>query len=247
MAYHITEILENKEIAPGIYSLRVPAGEPVKPGQFYMLRRQDDRVLLPRAISVCDWSPQSLRFLYQVVGRGTRGLSRLREGDKLCLTGPLGNGFPVTELKGRVALVGGGIGAAPMLYAARRLQALGVEADCVMGYRDTPFLTGELESVCHGLSIATESGAAGQKGYVTGLLAPGGYDTVLTCGPTPMLRAVVELCREAGTPVYVSLENKMACGLGACLVCTCTDLAGQNRRTCKDGPVFRGEEINFDA
>lgn len=247
MAYSITKVLENIEITPGIYSLRVPAAVPVEAGQFYMLRRQDDRVLLPRAISVCDWSPDSLRFLYQVVGRGTQGLSRLREGDKLCLTGPLGNGFPVAELTGRVALVGGGIGVAPMLYTARRLSELGVQADCLMGYRDIPFLTEELESVCGRLSIATESGAAGQKGYVTGLLDPSGYDAVLTCGPTPMMRAVVELCRQAGTPVYVSLENKMACGLGACLVCTCTDTQGQNRRTCKEGPVFRGEEINFDA
>jgi len=254
MAYQRVHILEHKQVADGIFSMTVPADEPARAGQFYMLRRTDSQVLLPRAISVCDRSPGRLRFLYQVVGSGTEGFSRLREGDEICITGPLGNGFPMDELERqapaapcRIALVGGGIGVAPLLYTARVLKEKGIPADCLAGFRDEPFLLDELGQVCGSVAVSTESGRTGHKGYVTALLEPAAYDVVLVCGPEPMMKAAVALCKNAGTPVYVSLENKMACGLGACLVCTCTDKQGKNRRTCKEGPVFRGEEIDFDA
>lgn len=247
MKYQEVSVIENERVAQNIYSLTVPCGEAPLAGQFFMLRRPDAPVLLPRAVGVCDWEAGVLRFLYQVVGPGTAHLAALRPEDRLCMTGPLGNGFPLESLSGTVALAGGGIGAAPMLYTARLLRARGVKTRCALGYRDEAFLADELADFVDEVQIATESGARGHKGFVTDVLDAAGCDAVLACGPTPMLRAVVRRCAEAGTPVYVSLENKMACGLGACLVCTCTDKDGKNHRTCKDGPVFRGEAIDFDA
>lgn len=248
MAYRMVEVREAHMTARNVASLTVPAGGDERPGQFYMLRRPDAAVLLPRAVSVCDVGGGALRFLIQLVGPGTAALGALRAGDGLALTGPLGNGFPVDEYRGKaVALVGGGIGVAPMLYTAKALAQAGASVDCCAGFRDEAFLLGELRPHVREMRVATESGAVGHKGYVTDLLEAGRYDAVFACGPEPMLKAAVARCREAGTPVYVSMENRMACGLGACLVCTCTDVYGKNRRTCKDGPVFRGEEIDFDA
>jgi len=247
MPYQTATVDENIEISPGVFSMLVPCADRAEAGQFYMLRKPRASVLLPRPISVCDLKGGRLRFLYQVVGRGTEELAALRPGDELCLTGPLGNGFPVGQASGKIALVGGGIGVAPMLYTARCLRELGVAVDCIMGYRDSVFLTEELGRAAGRLLIATESGAHGHKGLVTALLEPRRYTAVYACGPTPMLRAVTALCQKAGTAVYVSLENKMACGLGACLVCACADRQGKNRRVCKDGPVFRGEDLDLDA
>jgi dihydroorotate dehydrogenase electron transfer subunit len=251
--------------------MQVPFDGEIRAGQFFMLRAAHAATLLPRPISVCDVDRERgiLTFLYQVVGRGTAELAALSPGDKLTLTGPLGNGFPLETLEGKIevsggaigptaiftatkraghiALVGGGIGLAPLLLTARKLRAQGCTVDCLAGFRDEPFLLEELRQTCDRVEIATESGRVGVKGYVTALLHPQHYDTILCCGPLPMMKAVTAMAREAGTPLYVSLENKMACGIGGCLVCTCTDRNGKNRRTCVDGPVFRGEEIDYEA
>lgn len=245
MAYGQMEIISNRQVAQSIFEMKVPLEEKPQAGQFCMLRSPDSRVLLPRAISVCDWRDGVLTFLYQVVGEGTRGLSRLTPGSLLGMTGPVGNGFP-RAFSGRVALVGGGIGIAPLLYLARCLREERVSCDAYLGFRDEPFYVDCFEPLADKVSIATETGQAGAKGFVTGLLEPAGYEAVLCCGPTPMMRAVTSLCVEAGTPVYVSLENRMACGIGACLVCTCGGKDGTYRRVCKDGPVFRGEAVDFD-
>ncbi|MDL2234172.1 dihydroorotate dehydrogenase electron transfer subunit [Ruminococcaceae bacterium OttesenSCG-928-L11] len=245
MPCNTVPIGSNKEISPGVWRLEAPFSGDIRAGQFFMLKCPEGAALLPRAISVCDYDGETVTFLYQVVGRGTGELSRLQAGDKLTLTGPLGNGFPVEELQGKIALVGGGIGVAPMVYTAKVLRQMGKDVHALCGYRDVPFYADELEQAAGALDIATETGNHGAKGFVTGILEPSRYDAVLCCGPEPMMKAVTGQCMAAGTPVYVSLENKMACGIGACLVCTCADKDGKNRRTCKDGPVFRGEEIDF--
>lgn len=247
MPSNTVNILSNENISGTVYKMTVPCSEVISAGQFYMLKSPASATLLPRAISVCDVQNGILTFLYQVVGKGTRELSALKAGDSIQLTGPLGNGFPVKELSGKIALVGGGIGVAPMVLTARKLRERGVDVDCLCGFRDEGFYTTELESAAGNCSVATESGCTGTKGFVTAILDPKAYDAVLCCGPEPMMKAVVTQCKEAGVPVYVSMENKMACGIGACLVCTCADKNGKNLRTCKDGPVFRGEDINFDA
>ena len=240
-------LIENKNIGPRIHALRILFDGKVNPGQFFMLRAANSSVLLPRAISVCDYAEGTLTLLIQDVGSGTGILSFLRPGDHLTATGPLGNGFPLCELSGKIALVGGGIGVAPLLYVARVLAESSIPAEACLGFRDMTFLTTEFEKFCGRVFIATENGSNGHRGYVTGVLNPENYSAVLCCGPEPMMRAVAQMCAESGTPVYLSLENKMACGVGGCFVCTCTDKSGHNRRTCLEGPVFRGEEVNFDA
>ncbi len=248
MPSEMVTVRSNQEVGEDVFEMRLPSSVPAKPGQFYMLRREGSALLLPRAISLCNQEEDTLTFLYKVVGEGTAELSNMKPGDKLRLTGPLGNGWPLEELSGkRVLLVGGGIGIAPLLLAAKALRQQGNPADCCLGFPHQPFYQEAFQPDCGALSIATESGVAGHKGLVTQLFDPADYEIVLCCGPTPMMKAVVALCKAAGTPVWVSLENRMACGVGACLVCTCSDHQGKNRRTCKDGPIFRGEEINFDA
>jgi len=246
MPSEIVSVLSNQPVGEDVFAMELPALHTPKPGQFYMLRREGSALLLPRAISLCRQEGDTLTLLYKIVGKGTAELAAMKPKDKLRLTGPLGNGWPLEELSGKVLLVGGGIGIAPLLSAAKALHHQGNPPDCCLGFPHQPFYHEPFQPYCRALQIATESGVAGQKGLVTQLFDPGQYDAVLCCGPTPMMKAVVDLCKVSGTPVWVSLENRMACGVGACLVCTCTDHQGKNRRTCKEGPVFRGEEINFD-
>jgi dihydroorotate dehydrogenase electron transfer subunit len=209
----------------------------IKPGQFYMLGV--DGPLLPRPLSVCEIGPDYAAFCYLVVGAGTAKLSALRPGDKLKLTGPLGNGFDLPEISRyeRVAVVSGGIGIAPFVELVKRLNR---EVTCFCGFSSFAYLTDRLP----GARIATENGSAGHKGYVTDIFEPRDFDLVLACGPEGFSRAVIQKCRNAGTPLYISLDNHMACGVGACLVCVCATIDG-NKRCCADGPVFRGEELTL--
>ena len=249
MPSNLAKIIDNECVNIGVYKMKVPytGTEDPKAGQFFMLKSPTAATLLPRPISVCDYQDGVLTFLYQTVGRGTGELAQMQAGDDLLVTGPLGNGFPLDEIRGRVALVSGGIGTAPMVLTAQRLKDAGCVVECYCGFRNGKFLTQELAERCGQVHITTEDGSEGTKGLVTEILNPSEYDAVLCCGPEPMMRAVTMLCKQADTAVYVSLENKMACGVGGCLVCTCTDINGKNLRTCKEGPVFRGEVINFDA
>ena len=248
MPYQIQPVLSNQPVAEGVWCMRVAAQDAVRPGQFYMLRPQHASVLLPRPISVCDTQDGVLTFLYLVVGVGTAEFSRMKAGDPIGLTGPLGNGFDLPGIQGdRIALVGGGVGIAPMHACAKTLAAQGRATDAFLGFGDLPYWEEPMRAHCRTVKISTDSGKVGHKGFVTDLLDPADYDAVLTCGPLPMMRAVTQKCIHTGTPVYISMENRMACGVGGCLVCTCTDKNGTNRRACAEGPVFRGEDINFEA
>lgn len=208
-----------------------------KPGQFYMLGAEGKQ--LPRPISLCDVTSDGLVFCIDAVGEGTKKLKSLRPGDMLPVTGPLGNGFDVDELNRykRVALVSGGAGIAPMVYLSKRLTC---EMDSFCGFADMPYLTEKLPNAC----VSTDSGRFGRKGLVTELLDVSRYDMVAACGPGGMLRAVGKLCADAHVPCLLSMEQYMACGVGACLVCTCETKHGY-KRCCADGPVFRGEELNL--
>ncbi|WRS26809.1 dihydroorotate dehydrogenase electron transfer subunit [Oscillospiraceae bacterium MB08-C2-2] len=246
MSYSQVKIISNRQLAPGIFKMELPAPEMPLPGQFYMLRPAQSRVLLPRAISVCDWADGVATLLYQLVGEGTIQLSQMQAGEPLGMLGPIGGTFPI-DFSRPVALVGGGIGTAPLVYLSRRLKEAGITADAFLGYRDTPYFTEQFEPFTRRIAIATETGEAGTKGFVTALFDPADYEAILCCGPTPMMKAVNALGQKSGVPVYVSLENKMACGVGACLACTCGTKDGKYRRVCKDGPVFLGEEVDFEA
>ncbi|WP_367925491.1 dihydroorotate dehydrogenase electron transfer subunit [uncultured Ruthenibacterium sp.] len=237
-------VLRNEPQAQNIYLLTAlwDAATPApKAGQFYMLRAwaADEAPILSRPISLhsFDESLREVSFLYEVKGQGTEKLAALGTGDRLQLTGPAGNGFPIEGKK--VALAGGGIGTAPLLQLAKELKNSGAEVHFFAGFRDEPYRLAAFASVCDNVQIATDTGRVGHHGFVTDLLEPEQFDVVYTCGPEIMMEKVARMCLAKGVRVYVSKEAKMACGLGACLGCTCKSKNG-GVSVCKDGPVFEG-------
>ncbi len=247
-------VAEQREIASGIYSLWLETERIAKeanPGQFLSLYSGDDSRMLPRPISVCETDRERgrLRLVYRVAGKGTEEFSRLQKGEKLEILGPLGNGFPLKKKK--AFLIGGGIGIPPMVQLAKELKTQ-AEIQIIAGYRDELFLTKELKAEGP-LYIATEDGSAGTKGTVLDVIREQGLcaDLIYACGPKPMLRAVKAYAEERGVECYLSMEERMACGIGACLACVCqsteVDRHSQvkNKRVCKDGPVFLSTEVEL--
>lgn len=248
-------VISQECIAKDIYSMWISTkaiAREAKPGQFVSVYTKDVSRLLPRPISLCeiDREKDALRIVYRIAGDGTREFSRLRAGDTIDILGPLGNGFPLEEAKGkRVMLMGGGIGIPPMLETAKAIQG---EKIIVSGYRDELFLTEELNAAGQ-LYLATEDGSAGTKGNVLDAVKANRLeaDLIFACGPTPMLRAIKAYALDKGIPCWVSMEEKMACGIGACLACVCksTEVDGHsqvhNKRICKDGPVFLSTEVEL--
>ena len=238
--YSTEKVYENVQIANGVFRLTIKGKFAGKPGQFYMLKALNREPLLGRPISIHHLDEEKVVFLYQLVGEGTEILSKLKVDDEIEITGPLGNGFDIDKITGKVAVVAGGIGTAPMFYVAESLK--NCKIDLYAGFRDEAYTLEQFESYVENINVSTESGRVGYKGYVTELLKPELYDMVLCCGPEIMMEKVVKMCREKNVPIYVSMEKHMACGVGACLVCTCKTKHG-NKRTCKEGPVFLGDDI----
>ncbi len=243
MKYLESEIVGNQRITDDIYVLCVTHHETeVRPGQFYMLKSWETEQTLMRPISVFKAEDGCIYFMYRVVGQGTKRMSLLKKGDRLRLLGPCGNGYPMENLKGRVAVLGGGVGIPPLCITAQALQKNGVTVDAYLGYRDVLFAVEDFEPWCTDMFISTEHGEEGYKGFVTDLLKPELYDAVLTCGPEVMMRKVAAMCAEKGTTCYCSLEHRMACGIGACLGCSIRTKNGM-KRVCKDGPVFLSTDL----
>jgi len=241
MQFYTSKIISQKKLATHIYHLTVAKNEEtVAPGQFYMLKAWEDSLPLMRPISVYNVENDVLHFLYKVVGQGTERLSLLKKDAEIELLGPLGNGFSYQEVSGRVALVGGGIGIPPLFETAIQLTKNGCKVDVFLGYKDELFAFEPFADVCENIFIATENGKEGYKGFVTHIFKPQNYNAVFTCGPEIMMMKVKELCDNKDVPVWLSMENRMACGIGACLVCTCKTTEGM-KRCCKDGPVFSGK------
>ena len=241
------ELLSNSEIAQGIFDmrLRLPQDAPaVACGQFahvYVPGRT-----LRRPISVCDADGGVLRLVYQGKGGGTKIMSQMQPGSMVDVLAPLGNGFCITSAK-RYCLIGGGIGVPPMLYTAKQCE----NPLLITGFRSASavILQDDLQAQGETL-LCTDDGSAGKKGFVTDLLRDriGEVDEVCACGPLPMLKAVAAVCREFDKPCQVSLEERMGCGIGACLVCAVRVRENGEeimRHVCKDGPVFRAEEVVF--
>lgn len=245
MNYKKAKVLYNEKVIDNIYKMVCEDDNEVKAGQFYMLKLQG-QTLLPRPISICEKDDKTITFLYAVVGTGTEEYSKLKVGDYINLNGPLGNGFDLEKDYGKVALVCGGIGTAPMVELAKRLRNKNKNQviDVYAGFRDNIYLTEELEKYADKVNITTNTGKHGHKGFVTEILKPEEYDTVLCCGPEVMMKAVIDMCKEKNVKIYVSMEKHMACGVGACLVCTCKTKDGF-KRTCKDGPVFDGYYVEL--
>lgn len=245
------QVLENISLTQSVYRLQVKwekAYPEPKAGQFYMLRcwSEQEAPLLSRPISVHEWDKDTntLTFLYEVRGIGTQKIAALTAQNSLNLTGPLGNGWPVEQLLNKkVALVGGGIGTAPLLQLAKELHGQGTCPDYFAGFREEPYQMEQFTTFCNQIAFSTDSGKFGHHGLVTDLFHTKEYDVICCCGPTPMMQAVTKLCMQSNTEVLVSLENKMACGIGACLGCTCHTKQDGAISVCKQGPVLKGEDV----
>lgn len=252
---HTAKVLSQREIAPDIFDMWIetPLAADAKPGQFLGVYPRDRSTLLPRPISICetDAARGALRIVYRVAGAGTREFSGYSRGDAISLLGNLGNGFPLEQGAGKKAfLMGGGIGVPPILELARRLEA---EKQIVVGYRDgNLFLKEDLQKYGT-LHIATEDGSAGTKGNVMDAIRENGLEAevIFACGPMPMLRAIKAYAAEWDIPAYISLEEHMACGVGACLGCVVKTKEVHhhshvpNARICTDGPVFEAKEVQI--
>lgn len=223
-----------------------------RPGQFLHIKCGEGQ-LLRRPISVCTClagEPEDLAIIvFEVRGEGTAWLAQREAGERLDVLGFAGNGFPM-EPEGRYLLVGGGIGVPPMLGCA---QAGGGRSTAILGFRSKEkAILLEQFRACGPVLVATDDGSLGYHGFVDALVRQelerdGGYDGVLACGPRPMLYNVAKAAWEYGLPCLVSMEERMGCGVGACLVCACDMADGTKKHVCKDGPVFNAREVDWNA
>lgn len=248
-------ILSQREIAPQIYNMWIETylAEQAKPGQFLCIYPKDKSTLLPRPISICEVREdrKALRIVYRVAGKGTEEFAGYRRGGMIDIMGTLGNGFPVEDAIGKnVFLMGGGIGIPPILQLAKEIDG---EKQIIVGYRDAhTFLREDLEKYGR-VYIATEDGSVGTRGNVMDAIAENGLeaDLIYACGPMPMLRAIKAYAAKQGIKAYISLEEHMACGVGACLGCVVRTKEPHhhshvnNARICTDGPVFEAEEVEI--
>ena len=243
-------IKDAKCIATGVYEMLLltpQMAEQAKAGQFISIYSNDGSRLLPRPISICEVCGDCLRVVYRVAGKGTEEFSKMKAGEYLDVQGPLGNGYTISEKK--ALILGGGIGIPPMLQLAKSINA---EKEIVLGYRDELFLNDDFGRYGH-VTIATEDGSCGTKGNVLDAIKERGLkgEVIYACGPMPMLRAVKRYAEDNNMEAYISLEEKMACGIGACLACVCKttkkDEHSQvnNTRICKEGPVFDAREVDI--
>ncbi len=246
LEYESSKVVENVEIFKGVYRIGIEGSFKASPGQFFMLRAWDREPVLSRPISLHDVEGNKYYFIYQVVGRGTELFKNLAVGDELKIMGPLGNGFPAEELKGKVAVVAGGIGIAPFTYLLKELEKnkAVTSVDVYAGFRTEAYGLSKIVDIADNIYITTEDGSLGKKGYVTDILKVENYSMILCCGPEIMMNKVIDLCNTKRVPLLVSTEKRMACGVGACLGCTCKTKEG-NKRSCKEGPVFKGEDIIY--
>lgn len=251
-------ILSQEMIAQDIYSMwiKTDAAKDAAPGQFISMYTNDGSRLLPRPISICEINKEegSLRVVYRVTGKntGTELFSRMKAGETIPVIGPLGNGFPYEKASGKkVFLMGGGIGVPPILELAKQMNC--GKKQIIMGYRNSEtFLKNEFEKYGK-VYVSTEDGSVGTQGNVMDAIRENGLEAemIYACGPTPMLRAIKDYAEKNNIVCYLSLEERMACGIGACLACVCQTKEKDhhsnvnNKRICKDGPVFLSTEVEI--
>ena len=248
---HNFTIIERRQLGEHYFALVLQHNgrmQTIVPGQFVEVQVPDCQgVMLRRPISVHDVDAERglLTLLIQIVGKGTRRLAEMQAGEQLNVVYPLGHGFSTDLASGsRVLLVGGGAGTAPLLHLSKTLAAKGIHPTILLGGRTAELIPVRTEFEPYGtVEVATDDGSMGHKGLVTEHPAFGeAYDMIFTCGPTPMMKAVARSAAQRGIRCEVSLENMMACGVGACLCCV-TDTDQGHRCVCKDGPVFDIESM----
>jgi dihydroorotate dehydrogenase electron transfer subunit len=247
------KVIGNKRLNNDFFILEISGNEKMpdfKPGQFAQVRvdgSQETFLRRPISIHDVDYEKNTFKLLIQIVGKGTETLSRLNTGDSINLIYPLGNSFSVPSSDDKVLLVGGGCGIAPLLFLARFLKSNSVIPDILLGFRSSERIIEYEEYEKTGnVYITTEDGSVGEKGYVTrhSILSAKKYDGIYCCGPDSMMKAIARYSRERGIACEVSLENLMACGIGACLCCIVDTVKG-NLCTCTDGPIFNINDLKW--
>ena len=239
----IYKVVANEPLTPDVWRM-VLAGDTqwiTRQGQFVNIEL--DGLYLRRPISISDWSEDAITIIYKVVGRGTEQMSRMTEGQELDVLTGLGNGFDADVECQQPLLVGGGVGVPPLYRLAKELIARGSKVSVVLGFNTAKevFYADEFRALGADVYVSTVDGSVGTKGFVTDAIRENGveFDFFYSCGPLPMLKALCD-CTEVGGEL--SFEERMGCGFGACMGCSCKTLAG-NKRICKDGPVMKREEI----
>jgi dihydroorotate dehydrogenase electron transfer subunit len=259
-----SEIISNNKIGPDIFRMRLDAPEQakrVRAGQILHIKcGEATDMVLRRPISVCLANPEkgTMDIVYQIKGKGTHALSRMKRGDDLDYLGPVGNYYEISSSHKRIAVVGGGIGIFPLLEVLNRYNRLkkgGAEIKCdtFLGFRtiDTLVLEEDFKKLSNNVSITTDDGSYGRGGLVTvpftEAVEKQDYDIVYACGPGPMIKALATIVNEKEIPCQVSLEQRMGCGIGACLSCACQIMGSDGtvsyKQVCKDGPVFWSKEV----
>ena len=244
MKQSLFEILDNTQLVPGVFRMQLKGDTSAitAPGQFVNIRLEG--MFLRRPISVCDVQGDVLTIIYKVVGKGTEAMSAMTSGTLDILTG-LGNGYDLEAAGDKPVLLGGGVGVPPMYLLAKKLIAIGKVPTVILGFnkQSEVFYEAEFQALGCETLVTTVDGSYGIKGFVTDALQQVDYTHFYTCGPEPMLKAVYNASTTSG---QMSFEERMGCGFGACMGCSCKTLTGY-KRICKDGPVMRKEEILWDA
>ena len=239
----IYTVISNTPLTKDVYRMVLEGDTEwiTRPGQFVNIELEG--LYLRRPISISDWDERTITIIYKVVGRGTEQMSKMAQGVKLDLLTGLGNGFDTSIESERPLLVGGGVGVPPLYRLAKDLLAQGKQVSVVLGFNNSSeiFYADEFKALGVDLDISTADGSMGVKGFVTDAIreAEIKFDYFYSCGPLPMLKALCDCCEVSGE---LSFEERMGCGFGACMGCSCKTLAG-NKRICKDGPVMKREEI----
>ncbi|MBO5712640.1 MAG: dihydroorotate dehydrogenase electron transfer subunit [Clostridia bacterium] len=237
------KVIENEKLCENVYKMRLlgDVSGITNAGQFINVKI--DGVYLRRPISVCDLDENSVTIIYKVVGKGTEILSNLKEGALDVLTG-LGNGYDLSLSGSEPLLIGGGVGVPPMYLLAKRLISENKKVTVVLGFnkKEEVFFEEEFKKLGANVIVTTVDGSYGVKGFVTDAITNLNYTYFYTCGPEPMLKAIYNTVKTSGE---FSFEERMGCGFGACMGCSCKTLYG-NKRICKDGPVLKKEEIIWE-
>ena len=244
MKQSIFTIVSNEALTDSVYKM-ILAGDTsdiTNCGQFVNI--QLEGMFLRRPISVCDYDDETLTIVYKVVGKGTEAMSAMVPGTKLDILTGLGNGYDLTLAGSKPVLLGGGVGVPPMYNLAKKLIAMGKEVSVILGFNTAAeiFYEEEFKALGCTVTVTTVDGSYGVKGFVTDAL-PETYTYFYTCGPEPMLKAVYRASKTSG---QMSFEERMGCGFGACMGCSCKTLTGY-KRICKEGPVMKKEEILWEA